>query len=79
MCCGRQQIVKILLERGANVNELDYKHSTPLKLAIRYGQDEIEEMLRARGAKETVEINKRVLMEGETDPPWVRKTSRREK
>ena len=35
VCCGRQEIVKILLERGANVNELDYKNMTPLKLAIR--------------------------------------------
>ena len=36
VCCGRQEIVKILLERGANVNEIDYKNFTPLKLAIRY-------------------------------------------
>ena len=35
VCCGRQEIVRILLERGANVNELDYKNMTPLKLAIR--------------------------------------------
>ena len=35
VCCGRQEIVKILLERGANVNETDYKNMTPLKLAIR--------------------------------------------
>ena len=30
-------MVKILLERGANVNEIDYKDMTPLKLAIRSG------------------------------------------
>jgi hypothetical protein len=35
VCCGRQQIVQILVERGANVNELDYKNMTPLKLAVR--------------------------------------------
>ena len=35
VCCGRQEVVKILLERGANVNEIDYKNMTPLKLAIR--------------------------------------------
>ena len=35
VCCGRQEVVKILLERGANVNEVDYKSMTPLKLAIR--------------------------------------------
>ena len=35
VCCGRQEVVRILLERGANVNEIDYKDMTPLKLAIR--------------------------------------------
>ena len=37
VCCGRQEVVRILLERGANVNEIDYKDMTPLKLAIRSG------------------------------------------
>ena len=37
VCCGRQEVVKILLDRGANVNEVDYKSMTPLKLAIRWG------------------------------------------
>ena len=36
VCCGRQEIVKVLLERGAKVNELDYKNYTPLRLAKRY-------------------------------------------
>ena len=35
VCCGRQEVVQILLKAGANVNELDYKNSTPLSLAIR--------------------------------------------
>ena len=35
VCCGRQEVVRILLERGAEVNEIDYKNMTPLKLAIR--------------------------------------------
>ena len=35
VCCGRQEIVKILVERGANVNELDYKSMNPLKLDVR--------------------------------------------
>ena len=35
VCCGRQEVVTILVERGANVNELDYKNMTPLKLAVR--------------------------------------------
>merc|ERR1711978_530843 len=56
VCCGRQEVVRILLERGAEVNEIDYKDMTPLRLAIRYGQDEIEEMLKAKGAKEKVDI-----------------------
>merc|ERR1712111_94584 len=78
VCCGRQEIVRILLERGANVNELDYKNMTPLKLAIRYGQDEIAEWLSAAGAKETVEVPKKVSIVGDVDPPWVRRVSRRE-
>ena len=94
VCCGRQEIVKILLERGANVNELDYKNFTPLKLAIRfekdrnffkntlefprYGQDDIAEMLTAKGAQESVEVPKKVSVVGDVDPPWVRRLSRRE-
>merc|ERR1711983_245993 len=79
VCCGREEIVKILVERGANVNELDYKNMTPLKLAVRYGQDNIEELLRSKGAKEVVDNPKKVSVMGDTvDPPWVRKTSRRE-
>ena len=36
VCCGRQEVVRLLLERGAEVNEVDYKLSTPLRLAIRW-------------------------------------------
>jgi len=75
VCCGRTEIVKILLSKGANVNELDYKDSTPLKLAVRYGQEDIETLLRAAGAKETVEPPKKTSITG-VDPPWVRKSSR---
>jgi len=78
VCCGRQEIAAILLERGANVNEVDYKNQTPLKLSIRYGQEEIEGMLRSRGAKETVEVERKVSTVEEVFPPWVRKSSRRE-
>lgn len=35
VACGRQEVVRILLERGADVNEIDYKDMTPLRLAIR--------------------------------------------
>merc|ERR1712088_1128148 len=77
VCCGRQEVVTILVERGANVNELDYKNMTPLKLAVRYGQEDIESLLRSKGAKETVEVPKKMSVAGEVDPPWVRKSSRR--
>ena len=36
VCCGRQEVVRLLLERGAEVNEVDYKLSTPLRLALRW-------------------------------------------
>merc|ERR1711990_268924 len=77
VCCGRQEVVKILLQAGANVNEIDYKNMTPLKLAIRYGQDDIEKMLLDKGAVETVEVPKKVSVV-DVDPPWVRRVSRRE-
>merc|ERR1711970_52024 len=78
VCCGRQEIAQILVEKGANVNELDYKNMTPLKLAIRYGQEDIESLLRTNGAKEAVEIPKKVSVVSEVAPPWARKLSRRE-
>merc|ERR1711955_191563 len=62
VCCGRQEVVQILVERGANVNELDYKDVTPLKLAIRYGQDDIADMLTAKGAKESVKHQRKCLL-----------------
>ena len=40
---------------------------------IRYGQDEIQEMLIARGAKESVQVPK--VTDNEM-PSWVRKSSR---
>jgi len=55
-----------------------YKNFTPLKLAIRYGQDDIAEMLTAKGAQESVEVPKKVSIVGDVDPPWVRRVSRRE-
>ena len=47
-------------------------------LCVRYGQEDIEQLLRSKGAKETVEIPKKVSVVGEVDPPWVRRSSRRE-
>jgi len=78
VCCGRVDVAKFLVARGANVNELDYKNMTPLKLAKRYGQEEIEELLVSSGAKEFVEPPKKNSVVEDVFPPWVRKTSRRE-
>lgn len=74
-CCGRTEVVRVLLGRGANVNELDYKNSTPLKLATRYGQDDIVALLEAAGALSNVEPPKKTSVI-DVDPPWVRKRSR---
>ena len=46
---------------------------------VRYGQDEIEQLLLSRGAKEIVDIPQRELLPGEEDPVWVRKSSRKER
>jgi len=51
---------KLMTSECFQVDELDYKNTTPLKLAIRYGQEEIEAMLRSKGAKETVEVERKV-------------------
>jgi hypothetical protein len=47
-------------------------------LCFRYGQEDIETLLRSKGAKEAVDIPKKVSVVGDVDPPWVRKSSRRE-
>jgi hypothetical protein len=47
-------------------------------LCFRCGQEEIETLLRFKGAKEAVDIPKKVTVVCEVDPPWVRKSSRRE-
>merc|ERR1739842_104489 len=84
---GNVEEVLIRLNMGEDVNQKCYpRYSTPLhdavacgRLAIRYGQDEIEEMLKAKGAKEKVDIPmKKTSVVGEVDPPWVRRVSRRE-
>ncbi|CAB4067462.1 unnamed protein product [Lepeophtheirus salmonis] len=75
--CGRVDIAKLLIERGADVNALDYKGMTPLRLARRYGQDDIEAFLESKGGKDLVQKPERKPSVG-VDPPWIRKTSRRE-
>merc|ERR1711893_90434 len=68
--CGRVQIAKILIERGADVNAKDYKGCTPLRLARRYGQDDIETMLIEKGAKDEQDPPSRKQSIG-PDPPWM--------
>merc|ERR1711992_188012 len=68
--CGRVQVAKILIERGADVNAKDYKGCTPLRLARRYGQDEIERILSQKGAKDEQDPPSRKTSIG-PDPPWM--------
>ena len=56
-----------------------FKYERRLYYFVRYGQDTIETLLRSKGAAEAVDIPKKISVVGETvDPPWVRKTSRRD-
>ena len=64
--------------RGADVNVTDYRGLTPLKLSKRYGQDEISEILMEKGAKLEVEAAPKTKCAFGVDPPWKRKTSRRD-
>merc|ERR1712142_1098433 len=41
IACGKTEVARLLIKRGADINAKDYKGSTPLRLARRYGQDEI--------------------------------------
>ena len=61
--------------RGADVNAKDYKGCTPLRLAKRYGQDDIESMLNKKGAKDEQDPPSRKASIG-PDPPWM-STSRK--
>ena len=56
--------------RGADVNAKDYKGCTPLRLARRYGQDDIETMLIEKGAKDEQDPPSRKQSIG-PDPPWM--------
>ena len=57
--------------RGADVNAKDYKGMTPLRLARRYGQDDIEEMLVAKGGRDEVDPPTAKKNSIGVDPPWV--------
>eukprot|EP00095_Tigriopus_kingsejongensis_P002550 maker-scaffold309_size213625-snap-gene-0.19 protein:Tk02550 transcript:maker-scaffold309_size213625-snap-gene-0.19-mRNA-1 annotation:"Ankyrin" len=76
--CGRIDVAKLLIERGADVNLPDYKGMTPLKASQRYGQEEIEELLVEQGAQLLVDIPKSPSCADEIMPPWKRQISRRD-
>ena len=68
--CGKTEIAKLLIERGADVNAKDYKGCTPLRLARRYGQDAIENILVQKGAVDEQDPPSRKQSIG-PDPPWM--------
>jgi ankyrin repeat protein len=49
---GHTEIVKMLLERGADPNGTDMEGWTAIRYAHAYGHDEIVELLRNAGARE---------------------------
>lgn len=48
VCCNRFDVVKLLIESGADVNSIDYKYRTPLFYCI---DMEIKKLLISKGAK----------------------------
>lgn len=53
---GHVAIATLLIERGADVNRLNSRlHTTPLDLAMTWGQPEIERILRSKSAPSTLE------------------------
>ena len=49
------EMIKILLEGGANINEVDNKGNTPLSFLVKYGKDKLIKFLKENGA----DINKK--------------------
>ena len=52
------------------MNAKDYKGCTPLRLARRYGQDEIERLLTQKGGRDEQDPPSRKTSIG-PDPPWM--------
>lgn len=48
--CGKLEVVKYLLEKGASVNWESYEGTTPLSLAMAHGHKDVENALRMKGA-----------------------------
>lgn len=73
---GHLDIVRVLVEAGAKLDVLDYRDLTPLSWALLYGQKEVAEYLRSKGAVEAHEApGYAERMEANRLPPlleWVR-------
>lgn len=47
----RKDVVKLLIDKGVNVNDIDNNGNSPLDLAIKNKKSEIVDLLRMHGAK----------------------------
>ncbi|KAG9441269.1 hypothetical protein H6P81_017123 [Aristolochia fimbriata] len=59
-CEGCTEIVRLLLEKGAEVNSIDRWGRTPLSDARSFGHAEICKILEAEGGKDTVELESHI-------------------
>lgn len=51
--CGHPDVVELLLDRGADIEDRDFKGRSPLEWAVSFGQVEAVRLLLARGAEPT--------------------------
>ncbi|MEU2991975.1 ankyrin repeat domain-containing protein [Streptomyces griseoincarnatus] len=51
--CGHPDVVELLLDRGADIEDRDVKGWSPLEWAVSFGQVEAVQLLLARGAEPT--------------------------
>jgi hypothetical protein len=66
---GRLNVVRFLIEKGANVNALDAEGRGPLDLALVRGQADVAAYLRTVGAKEVAAREKQQVQSKVQDPP----------
>lgn len=61
---GHKETVRLLIEKGADIEARSLQHKSPLYLAIRAGNEEMVELLLKKGANPNFrDINKRSLLE----------------
>jgi ankyrin repeat protein len=53
-CSKKLDAVKLLVTWGADINQVNQFGYSPLEIAVRWGNDEVAEFLRSRGADETI-------------------------